>query len=541
MATLSIKDVGLVIDEASLTAAFDCEESAGELPTRALSDALIFQASGDELTLCDLEVLDGKTPTPVDVIGRITRIDKVMDPVPDAELGPNVRLRGVTEWSVEYDALTATVWVSTATADYKLVRPAPAYAKLWEELELKTLLSARAIALITETKGLTFGQLRQHVVGLNSVEGHAALEFGAEQLSKHGSFIADQIAGSEGLAKCKALQGMRQEIRRLSAPPSAAALEKAAKATAAKEAKQAGKEAAQVEKEKAKAARETERASKAEAERAKKAEKAREKDAREKEAQAKQQAAKQQPAKAAGGSGAGPSSSGGRKRDASEPSLNPVEKKRTKFETYASATSNSMNRPTSDDPNDRYKMQRVVLDAPHVLPPGCWCLTRKLTGEHEELSNQYGMVLGHDGTEEDGIYYHVKIQSSGEIVRLKFSELMQRCKVELTGLVGRADLNGCDGYIESATEDKGRYTIKVQQMGKKDEWLSLKPTNAALPPPTRVRLTGLVQASQYNGRIVKIVRTDLEAGRYEVTMFEDEDTKRVQKALRLKFENALLW
>ena len=151
--------------------------------------------------------------------------------------------------------------------------------------------------------------------------------------------------------------------------------------------------------------------------------------------------------------------------------------------------------------------------------------------------------------------------------------------------MGRADLNGCEGFIESATEDKGRYTIKVppiaatthcrllpsclphptpdprpsprpdpraepalnpdprqvQQMGKKDEWLSLKPTNAALPPPTRVRLTGLVQASQYNGRIVKIVRTDLEAGRYEVTMFEDEDTKRVQKALRLKFENALLW
>ena len=70
---------------------------------------------------------------------------------------------------------------------------------------------------------------------------------------------------------------------------------------------------------------------------------------------------------------------------------------------------------------------------------------------------------------------------------------------------------------------------------------AVKPANAILPPPTRVRLTGLVQASQYNGRIVKIVRTDLEAGRYEVTMFEDEDTKRVQKALRLKFENALLW
>ena len=39
------------------------------------------------------------------------------------------------------------------------------------------------------------------------------------------------------------------------------------------------------------------------------------------------------------------------------------------------------------------------------------CLTRKLTGEHEGLSNQYGMVLGHDGTEEDGIYYHVKART----------------------------------------------------------------------------------------------------------------------------------
>ena len=57
--------------------------------------------------------------------------------------------------------------------------------------------------------------------------------------------------------------------------------------------------------------------------------------------QAKQQAAKEQAAKAAGGSGAGPSSSGGRKRDASEPTLNPVEKKRTKFETCARATSST--------------------------------------------------------------------------------------------------------------------------------------------------------------------------------------------------------
>ena len=37
-------------------------------------------------------------------------------------------------------------------------------------------------------------------------------------------------------------------------------------------------------------------------------------------------------------------------------------------------------------------------------------------------------------------------------------------KVDLVGLVGRADLNGCDGYIEGAMEDKGRYTVKVPRM-----------------------------------------------------------------------------
>ena len=113
------------VAEATLDSSFDCEVAAGELPTRALSGALIFQASGDTLTLCDLDVLDGKPPTPVDVVGRLTKIDPVMDPVPGAELGPTVRLTGVTEWSVEYDELDVTVWVSTSVADYKLLSPAP--------------------------------------------------------------------------------------------------------------------------------------------------------------------------------------------------------------------------------------------------------------------------------------------------------------------------------------------------------------------------------------------------------------------------------
>ena len=34
--------------------------------------------------------------------------------------GPLVRLTGVREWSVEYDELNVTIWVSTDVADYKL-------------------------------------------------------------------------------------------------------------------------------------------------------------------------------------------------------------------------------------------------------------------------------------------------------------------------------------------------------------------------------------------------------------------------------------
>ena len=78
-------------------------------------------------------------------------------------------------------------------------------------------------------------------------------------------------------------------------------------------------------------------------------------------------------------------------------------------------------------------------------------------------------------------------------------------------------------------------------MGKKDEWVNVKPGNAILPQPARVRLTGLVSAAQYNGRIVKVVKHDPDAGRYEVFMFEDEDTKLISKILRVKYENALLW
>ena len=69
-------------------------------------------------------------------------------------------------------------------------------------------------------------------------------------------FIADQIAGSEGLDRCKALQGMRQEIRRLKAPPNAAELARREAVAGRRAEREAQKEAAEAEKAQRRAGRE---------------------------------------------------------------------------------------------------------------------------------------------------------------------------------------------------------------------------------------------------------------------------------------------
>jgi len=82
-----------------------------------------------------------------------------------------VRLCGVQEWSVEYDELNVTVWVSTATADYKLLSPALTYEPLWTPLQRKTALAARAIALLLETPNLPYKTMVRHAVRLNTLPG----------------------------------------------------------------------------------------------------------------------------------------------------------------------------------------------------------------------------------------------------------------------------------------------------------------------------------------------------------------------------------
>ena len=121
---------------------------AGELPSRALAECAVFEEDEERgiLIMRDLQTLDGENARPLEVVGRVRRMAEDGSPLEGAPAGPLVRLSKVSEWSVEYDELTVTVWVSTATADYKLVSPAPLYAQMWEVLMRKTAIVSAVVS-----------------------------------------------------------------------------------------------------------------------------------------------------------------------------------------------------------------------------------------------------------------------------------------------------------------------------------------------------------------------------------------------------------
>ncbi len=155
-----------------------------------------------------------------------------------------MRLTGVPEWSVEYDQLTVVIWVSTAVADYKLLAPAAPYEPFWQVLQRKTALAARAIGLLIENPALTLKQLRGQIIKLKCAAEpltapdvsltppyapaptavprrsalNGALKLNQDEFLMHADFVAEQIAGAEGLAECRALLTLREQLGKSVAP-----------------------------------------------------------------------------------------------------------------------------------------------------------------------------------------------------------------------------------------------------------------------------------------------------------------------------------
>lgn len=114
-------------DESSVSAEWDAKVQSGELPSRSLSSVVVFEAIGDRQRLRDLQALDGPDPPPLTLVGRLTRLSAEGEPVAEEPAGPLVRVTAA-EWSIEYDELAVTIWVSTHAADYRLLSPGPQYA-----------------------------------------------------------------------------------------------------------------------------------------------------------------------------------------------------------------------------------------------------------------------------------------------------------------------------------------------------------------------------------------------------------------------------
>ena len=128
-------------------------------------------------------------------------------------------------------------------------------------------------------------------------------------------------------------------------------------------------------------------------------------------------------------------------------------------------------------------------------------------------------------------------------VAIKPENILQTAKVKIHGLQSQPNLNGSTGTICSYSKERNRYVVKVDFMLAPTREISIQPCNILIPNGTCIRLEGLQQASQWNGKYGTIARwvennessgtTTAGGGRYEVRLSR-------QYGVRVKMENVRL-
>ncbi len=107
----------------------------------------------------------------------------------------------------------------------------------------------------------------------------------------------------------------------------------------------------------------------------------------------------------------------------------------------------------------------------------------------------------------------------GEALALKCENIQQIVRdVEVTGVEKTPQLNGQHGILFNLDSEKDRYHVNLA----KSKTVSIQPGNLILPKETIVKVCGLKEASQHNGRYGKITEIDRNAQRYEVTFGPNE-------------------
>jgi len=180
----------------------------------------------------------------------------------------------------------------------------------------------------------------------------------------------------------------------------------------------------------------------------------------------------------------------------------------------------------------------------NLLREGTQIVTQNLVNS-PHLNNQQGIVIQY---QPQSSRYLVQLQHTnigsfigGETapVSVKPKNLLQTVKVKIHGLRSRTNFNGKEGTIRSYSRERNRYVVRVNFLLSDSREISIQTVNMRIPNGTVVRLEGLENASQWNGKYGTIVRfvdeveSGSSSGRYEVCLSR-------QYGVRVKPENVHL-
>ncbi|KAL7511119.1 hypothetical protein ACHAXN_009328 [Cyclotella atomus] len=126
--------------------------------------------------------------------------------------------------------------------------------------------------------------------------------------------------------------------------------------------------------------------------------------------------------------------------------------------------------------------------------------------------------------------YLIKLDSNNVTIALKPENILQVLTIKILGLVSQPLFNGKEGTIVSYNKDRNRYVVRVSLPNETKE-ISIKAQNIRIPDLSRVRLEGLENQPQWNGRYGTIMKW--EDGRYEVKISHTY-------SVRVKVENVRL-
>ena len=165
---------------------------------------------------------------------------------------------------------------------------------------------------------------------------------------------------------------------------------------------------------------------------------------------------------------------------------------------------------------------RPQPEQPGVLPAGTKVFIRGLQGAAQH-NGKTGQVEQYDAS---AGRYLVQV-GDGEVLRIRFDNLLQNARCTVVGMQNRPELNGKSATLVGFDEDKGRIHADIGGVGR----ASLQPSNLILPKGARGKVVGLTSdaGSRWNEQVGKVVSFDHEAGRYTVEM-SPTDQLRVKAA-----------